>query len=183
MQRKRPGRLRDTVSVCLFPVPSCNSFVCVCVVVVVEVVEGTRFALLLRSLVLSLSFSLSSFLSEPVPLFLRILSLSFSLLRWRDLESPPFGFVLARLLGLLLPSGVVSSSAPLSVLGMPQGTGCNRARVSVARECMRAPLHRHRAVGAPCAESSPLPLPPLLSCTWQWLTNPCVGVSLCVCAQ
>lgn len=159
MQRKRPGRLLDTVSVCLFPVPSCNSFVCVCVVVVVEVVEGTRFALLLRSLVLSLFFlSLPSYRSRFRYSF--VSSLSFSLLRWRDLESPPFGFVLARLLGLLLPSGVVSSSAPLSVLGMPPGTGCNRARVSVARECMRAPLHRHRAVGAPCAESSPLPLPP-----------------------
>lgn len=89
MQRKRPGRLLDTVSVCLFPVPSCNSFVCVCVVVVVEVVEGTRFALLLRSLVLSLFFSLSSFLSEPVPLFLRILSLFFSP-SVEGLGEPPF---------------------------------------------------------------------------------------------
>lgn len=128
---------------------------------------------------LSFSLSLPSYRSRFRYSF--VSSLSFSLLRWRDLESPPFGFVLARLLGLLLPSGVVSSSAPLSVLGMPPGTGCNRARVSVARECMRAPLHRHRAVGAPCAESSPLP-PPLLSCTWQWLTNPCVGVSVCVCS-
>lgn len=126
---------------------------------------------------LSFSLSLPSYRSRFRYSF--VSSLSFSLLRWRDLESPPFGFVLARLLGLLLPSGVVSSSAPLSVLGMPPGTGCNRARVSVARECMRAPLHRHRAVGAPCAESSPLPLPPTF--LHVAVANKSVRWCLCVC--
>lgn len=179
MQRKRPGRLLDTVSVCLFPVPSCNSFVCVCVVVVVEVVEGTRFALLLRSLVLSLFFSLFLLIGagSVIPSYPLSLFLSFGGGTWRAPLSA---------LSLLVCSASCCRVELCLLLPPFRFWGCRPALAVTVRACLWlvsacAPLCTATVRWVPRAPSR-LPFPsPLLSCTWQWLTNPCVGVSLCVC--